>query len=33
LANGISLKALTSLDVVDGVGNKLSVPTNIIVAQ
>jgi hypothetical protein len=33
LASGISLKALTGLDIVDGAGNKLSVPANITVTQ
>ena len=33
LSAGISLKGLTTLDVVDAAGNKLTVPTNIIVTQ
>lgn len=33
LAKGISLKALTTLDITDGVGNKLSVPSNITVSN
>jgi S-layer homology domain len=33
LAQGISLKALSTLDIVDGKGNKLSVPANITVTN
>lgn len=33
LAQGISLKGLTSLDIVDAAGNKLSVPANITVSN
>lgn len=33
LSSGITLKALDSLDIVDSVGNKLSVPANITITQ
>ncbi|MCA1033469.1 S-layer homology domain-containing protein [Bacillus infantis] len=33
LSKGLSLKALSTLDIYDAAGNKLSVPTNITVAQ
>lgn len=33
LAKGVSLKALTTLDIVDAAGNKLSVPSNIVVSN
>lgn len=33
LSKGISLKGLTSLDIVDAAGNKLSMPANIVVSQ
>jgi hypothetical protein len=33
LSKGISLKALSNLDIIDASGNKVSVPSNIIVSQ
>lgn len=33
LSKGISLKGLSTLDIVDAAGNKLSIPANIVVAQ
>lgn len=33
LSKGVSLKALSTLDIVDGAGNKVSVPNNIAITQ